>query len=170
MWTLDYVQDNPFGGGFEAYRQNELRVDRQETETAGSQTEIKTETYTDAGRAYHSSYFEMLGEQGYPGLLLWLTLLGTGLVQMEILRRRYLQSNRRDEWIAPLATALQHGQIIYMVGSLFVGIAFQPFIYMMLAMQIGLVGYIKRRESMEQFKPMVVRDDMSAAKPAAQML
>lgn len=170
MWTIDYVQDNPFGGGFESYRQNELRVDRQETETAGSQTEIKTETYTDAGRAFHSSYFEMLGEQGYPGLLLWLILLGTGLVQMEILRRRYLQSNRRDEWIAPLATALQHGQIIYMVGSLFVGIAFQPFIYMMLAMQIGLVGYIKRRESMEQFKPMVVREDMQAPKPAAQML
>ncbi len=158
MWTIDYVKDNPLGGGFESYRQNELRVDREETDTAGGQTEIKTETYTDAGRAFHSSYFEMLGEQGYPGLFLWLLLMATGLFQMESLRRRYLDRNRRDAWVAPLATALQHGQIIYLVGSLFVGIAFQPFIYMMLALQIGLYSYMARREAMEHWKPMVEQE------------
>src|SRR3546814_1113931 len=65
--------------------------------------------------------------QGYPGLALWLLLHGVGIVQLERLRRRYRKTRRAEEqWIAPLATALQHGHIVYLVGSLFVGIAFQP--------------------------------------------
>ncbi len=168
MWTLEYVQSHPFGGGFDAYRQNELRVDKVETEKDGNQTEVDIETYTDAGRAYHSSYFEMLGEQGWPGLAAWLALMAAGLIQMERLRRRYKQAVRKDAWIAPMATALQNGQIIYMVGSLFVGIAFQPFIYMMIALQIGLSSYVKRREEVASWRPMVVRqEDGRLTAPAA---
>src|SRR3546814_14301267 len=46
--------------------------------------------------------------QGYPGLALWLLLHGVGIVQLERLRRRYRKTRRAEEqWIAPLATALQ---------------------------------------------------------------
>ena len=142
-WTWEYAKDNPFGGGFEAYRQNEIRVDKAATGDASA----APETYAERARAYHSSYFEMLGEQGYPGLALFLALHISGLIGMERIRRRYRATRRAEEqWIAPLATALQHGHIIYLVGSLFVGIAFQPFIYMMIALQIGLASYVRRRE------------------------
>ena len=142
-WTWDYAKDHPFGGGFEAYRQNEIRVDKAATGDATA----APETYEERARAYHSSYFEMLGEQGFPGLALFLALHISGLIAMERLRRRYRTTRRAEEqWIAPLATALQHGHIIYLVGSLFVGIAFQPFIYMMIALQIGLSTYVRRRE------------------------
>ena len=141
-WTWDYAKDHPFGGGFEAYRQNEIRVDKAATGDATA----APETYEERARAYHSSYFEMLGEQGFPGLALFLALHISGLIAMERLRRRYRTTRRAEEqWIAPLATALQHGHIIYLVGSLFVGIAFQPFIYMMIALQIGLSTYVRRR-------------------------
>ena len=74
------------------------------------------------------------------------------------LRRRYLKTRRAEEqWIAPLATALQHGHIVYLVGSLFVGIAFQPFIYMMLALEIGLSTYCRRRERQSGMRPMTPR-------------
>lgn len=142
MWTIDYAKSHPFGGGFEAYRQNHVTVDQ---ESKGGDA---VKTYQESSRAYHSSYFEMLGEQGYPGLTMWLILHIGGIIQMERLRRRYRKStNPNDVWIVPLANALQQGNIIYMVGSLFVGIAFQPFIYMMLAMQMGLSTYLKRRDS-----------------------
>jgi len=36
---------------------------------------------TDKARAYHSSYFEMLGEQGWPGLILWISLQLLGVWQ-----------------------------------------------------------------------------------------
>src|SRR5688572_19691527 len=59
-WTWDYVQEHPLGGGFEAYRQNRLRYETVDTKQAGNAATIVTGTQTDAARAYHSSYFEML--------------------------------------------------------------------------------------------------------------
>jgi probable O-glycosylation ligase (exosortase A-associated) len=144
-WTWEYAQKHPFGGGFDAYRQNSLRVQTVDTATAGSVEVVSAQTTLDAARAYHSSYFEMLGEQGFPGLALFLLIHGIGLIRMEVLRRRYRNSGGDDDWISPLATALQNGQIIYLVGGLFVGIAWQPFIYMLLGVQIGFDTYVSRR-------------------------
>jgi probable O-glycosylation ligase (exosortase A-associated) len=147
-WTWEFAKDNPFGGGFDAYRQNEVRVEKAATDAGDGPT-----TYEEKSRAYHSSYFEMLGEQGYPGLALFLALHISGLIAMERLRRRYGKTRRGEEqWIAPMATALQHGHVIYLVGSLFVGIAFQPYIYMMIALQIGLATYVRRREQQTSWR------------------
>jgi probable O-glycosylation ligase (exosortase A-associated) len=152
-WTWDYVQEKPLGGGFEAYRQNRLRVDLTATRSAGDVQVVATAQVQDQGRAYHSSYFEMLGEQGFPGLLLFLLIHGAGLIRMEVLRRRHGKEEGDGAWIAPLATALQHAQLIYLVGSLFVGIAWQPFIYMLLAVQIGFDTLVTRRSRATRKRP-----------------
>jgi putative inorganic carbon (hco3(-)) transporter len=144
-WTWEYVQDKPLGGGFEAYRQNRLRVDMVTTREAGDVQMVGRAQVQEQGRAYHSSYFEMLGEQGFPGLFLYLLIHATCLARMEILRRRYAKPKAADAWIAPLATALQNAQLIYLVGSVFVGIAWQPFIYMLLGVQIGFDTLVTRR-------------------------
>jgi O-antigen ligase len=68
-WTWDYVKHKPLGGGFEAYRQNRLRVQTSGSVDLGSVQVIDAQVLEDRGRAYHSSYFEMLGEQGFPGLI-----------------------------------------------------------------------------------------------------
>ncbi len=144
-WTWDYVQDHPFGGGFDAYRGNKIRYQTKSADAAGSSVEIETKYVEDESRAYHSSYFEMLGEQGFVGLFVWLWLQLSGLWQMERVRRRW--KNREgdgEQWQAPLATALQQAQVIYLVGSLFVGIAFQPFVFMLIGLQCGLWSYLKR--------------------------
>ncbi|TVV75359.1 putative O-glycosylation ligase, exosortase A system-associated [Sphingomonas solaris] len=144
-WTWGYVKDHPAGGGFNAYMQNRLTIDlKSTTGDANSQTTTNFKDY-DAGRAYHSSYFEMLGEQGFPGFIMWISLHLLGLIRMEAVRRRWRRATDGDEWIAPLATALQHAHLIYMVGSLFVGIAFQTFILMMVGCEIGFDGYLRRR-------------------------
>src|SRR3546814_2833471 len=127
-WTWDYAKKNPLGGGFEAYRQNSLRVNTVSSETTGAVEVIDRSVVADQGRAYHSSYFEMLGEQGFPGLILFLLIHGIGLVRMEVLRRRYRGAGGDRGWTSPLATALQNGQLVYLVGSLFIGIAWQPFV------------------------------------------
>ncbi|GGE91691.1 putative O-glycosylation ligase, exosortase A system-associated [Sphingomonas prati] len=146
-WTLGYVGQHPFGGGFEAYRQNRLVIDEVKTTATADGTSTSTTQAFDAGRAYHSSYFEMLGEQGYPGLILWLTLHALGLIRMEVLRRKYARAPDEDGWIAPLATALQHAHLIYLIGALFVGIAFQPFIYMLVGLEIGFDAFLRRTRS-----------------------
>lgn len=144
-WTWEYVKEHPLGGGFEAYRQNRLRVQTVSTSGSGPVQIIDQQLLEDRGRAYHSSYFEMLGEQGFPGLILFLLIHGIGLLRMEVLRRRHHGAEGPDAWISPLATALQGAQIIYMVGSLFVGIAWQPFVYMLLSIQIGFDTVVSRR-------------------------
>lgn len=154
-WTWEFAKENPLGGGFEAYRQNKLSISRVETENFGAVTSTDVDTIEDEGRAYHSSYFEMLGEQGYPGLAMWLLLHLTGLWRMERLRAMYSKRNRPgEEWVAPLAWALLNSQLVYLVGSLFVGIAFQPFIYMLLALQISLDAYLGRRRAEAAWRPI----------------
>jgi hypothetical protein len=138
------------GGGFEAYMGNKIRYQNKVTETSGDSTEVQSSYVEDAGRAYHSGYFEMLGEQGYPGLFLWLLLQVSGLWQMERIRWKWKKRERSgglgpdERWVAPLANALQTAQCIYLVGALFIGIAYQPFILMLIGLQCGLWSYLRR--------------------------
>ncbi len=146
-WTWDYVQTHPFGGGFEAYRQNRIRYDKVKVEGEGAGVTVERELEVDQGRAYHSAYFEMLGEQGWPGFILWLMIHVGGVLRMEILRRRYAQAPPDLAWAAPLAIALQQSHLVYLLGSAFVGIALNPFIYMIVGAQIGLDTYLGRRSA-----------------------
>jgi putative inorganic carbon (HCO3(-)) transporter len=154
-WTWGYVQDHPGGGGFAAYLQNKLTIDLKQTSKAEGGSITTNEVAYDKARAYHSAYFEMLGEQGFFGFTLWALLHLIGIVRMEMLRRRFLRATDASEtWIAPLATALQHGHIIYLVGSLFIAIAFQSFVYMMIAAEIGLDSVIRRTRPKSVAQPM----------------
>lgn len=188
-WTWDYVKKHPFGGGFEMYRQNKLRVETVKTTDlnapasatdgananasasvapaeASDTTDVTTQVLTDRGRAFHSMYFEMLGEQGFPGLALFLLLHAIGLVRMSAIRRRYRRSADPDEaWIAPLATALQSAQLIYLLGGAFVAIAFLPVIYMLIGVQIGFDHYLAARRRAANWRPLV--EQLSGAAVAA---
>ncbi len=147
-WTLDYVDEKPLGGGFEAYRANSFTYRMPQTTGTGNMTSTRYEKVVDEGRAYHSAIFEMLGEQGWPGLAAWLLLQALGLYQMERLRRRMRKKGDPNvAWLGHLAIALQYAQLIYLVGALFQGIAWQPFIMMLAGLQIALVIYAKRYDS-----------------------
>jgi probable O-glycosylation ligase (exosortase A-associated) len=168
-WTLDYVAEHPFGGGFDAFLGNRIRFETTKNAEAGGTTEVESSVMTDKARAYHSSYFEVLGEQGYPGLVIWLLIHGIGMVRMEFLRRRYRKSEYAEgQWIGGLAEALQHAHIIYMVGSIFVGIAFQPFVFYLIGLQIGLDTYAARRMKEANWTPFTAKKASwtASAKPA----
>ncbi len=147
-WTLGYAVDHPLGGGFNSYLGNHLHIETHALQASGngSVQAVAVSDTTDAARAFHSAYFEMLGEQGWPGLMLWLLLQISGLVQLELIQRRLRRIssplNQRD---GALACALQQGHIVYMFGALFVGIAYQPFIFMLIGIQIALVENVRTR-------------------------
>lgn len=164
-WTWEYAKVNPFGGGFNAYLLNKVKYDLAEDKNQPEEEELDYEIedegpieIVDEGRAYHSSYFEMLGEQGYPGLFIWLFIHVGGVWRMEVLRRRYQKTEKQGEqWVAPLALALQNAHIIYLTGALFVGVAYQPFVYMLVALQIGLDTYLTRRAEEAKWSPIIDR-------------
>lgn len=147
-WTLDYAKENPLGGGFDAYRGNSFAYKMPVLVEQGNTTAVEYREVVDEARAYHSAIFEMLGEQGWPGLVIWLWVHALGLWQMERIRRGWLaRTGENEQWQAPLAGALQVAQVIYLVGSLFQGIAYQPFVLMLMGLQIGLWSYCKRLDS-----------------------
>lgn len=162
QWTADYARAHPFGGGFEAYRQNHIRYDKIDVEGDAGNVKIKRSLEVDHARAYHSAYFEMLGEQGYPGLALWLMINLAGVIRMEVIRRRYRAADADFAWAGPLASALQSAHLVYLFGAAFVAIAFQPFVYMLIGAQIGLDTYLARRRAGRGWQPM------RRAGPAAQ--
>ncbi len=161
-WTYHYALANPAGGGFDAYRGNSFTYDLPEITGEGNNRQITYSEVTDEGRAYHSSYFEVLGEQGWLGLFLWLALQGLGLWQMERIRwREKAYRSDRDVFMHDLATALQHAQIIFLVGALFVGIAFQPFVFILIAMQCAVWSQWKLAR--KGFKPSPVAEKIGVS-------
>ncbi|KPF63676.1 DUF5935 domain-containing protein [Porphyrobacter sp. AAP60] len=147
-WTLDYVGEKPFGGGFDAYRGNRFAYVMPVKEVNGNTTSVEYREVVDKGRAYHSSFFEMLGEQGWPGLIIWVALHLLGLWQMERVQRRWRgEEDEATRWIAPFAAALQMGAVVYLVGATFQGIAYQPVMLMLVGLQIALHTYCLRIDS-----------------------
>ena len=161
-WTIDYARAHPFGGGFDAYRGNHIRYEIKTTDGAGPAPDVAERAVVDQARGYHSAYFEMLGEQGYPGLLLWLSISLIGLVRMEVLRRRYRDPAGDFGWAGPLAAALQTAHLVYLLGAAFIAIAFQPFVYMLIGAQIGLDSYLARRRVEAAQVPLRRRNTMDA--------
>ena len=166
-WTLDYVERNPLGGGFDAYLGNSFTYRTRTVTGTAPNLRVEYKEVIDEGRAYHSSYYEMLGEQGWPGLGLWLWLQVLGLWQMERLRWQFRKTGQGERsWQWGLSTALQQAQLVYLLGALFVGIAYQPFIFMLIGLQCGLWSYVKRTTRTE-VKARFRRPESEKALPAA---
>ena len=166
-WTLDYVERNPLGGGFDAYLGNSFTYRTRTVTGTAPNLRVEYKEVIDEGRAYHSSYFEMLGEQGWPGLGLWLWLQVLGLWQMERLRWQFRKTGQGERsWQWGLSTALQQAPLVYLLGALFVGIAYQPFIFMLIGLQCGLWSYVKRTTRTE-VKARFRRPESEKALPAA---
>ena len=104
------------------------------------------------GRAFHSIYFEMLGEHGYPGLAMFLLIAGITLFKLRRIAKR-AAAHAEMEWVTSLSNALQSGLVVFLACGAFVGIGFQPMFWDFVAMSISLSAYMWRAEKLEA-KPL----------------
>jgi putative inorganic carbon (HCO3(-)) transporter len=133
MWTLDFVSQHPLGGGFSTYLLNTITV------ALPDGTE-----YVETGRAFHSIYFEVLGEHGYPGLMLFLGLALTCLTYLYRIIKNKSTEYEEINWSRELAIALSVSLVVVMVCGNFIGIAFQPTLYYIFSASICLYEYVHR--------------------------
>ncbi|MCJ2188566.1 putative O-glycosylation ligase, exosortase A system-associated [Novosphingobium beihaiensis] len=153
-WTLGYVQHKPFGGGFNSFLGNKVTLDLKDVENDGAMTVVETTKVQDKARAFHSAYFEVLGEQGWPGLAMWLSIHFTGLLQLEMLCRRLRKSeDARDRADHDFASALQMAHMVCMLGAVFIGVAYQSFAFVLVGLEIALIQQRKREDGTLMRRP-----------------
>lgn len=86
-------------------------------------------------RAAHSIYFQMLGEQGFTGLILFLLLLVFTFHTLSRVKRAS-KSMEGCKWIEDYATALQIGLIGYAVSGAFLSLAYFDLFYAYVALAV----------------------------------
>jgi putative inorganic carbon (hco3(-)) transporter len=134
-WTLEFTSTHPFGGGFVSYLMNHVEVPPNVFEPG----------HIEFARAFHSIYFEILGEHGYPGMLIFLSLAVSTFLKLRRVAKR-ARCYAETEWLVSLCDALQGGLLVFMICGAFVGIAFQPMFWYFVSVSICLSAYLRRLE------------------------
>lgn len=133
-WTLGFVSENPLGGGFDAYRINTIQI---------APGPGHPELVVQHGRAFHSIYFEVLGEQGWPGLLLFFALIATSIARLlNVIRRT--RGDPDLQWCVEASRALIAAMLSYLACGIFVGIAYQPELWYYVAGSVCVGEYVRR--------------------------
>jgi len=80
-------------------------------------------------RAAHSSYFEVMGDRGLLGFLIFMAILLNTLISTFKTRRRAISAGPEMAWAADLSTALSAVMIAYAVGGAGVNLAYAEMLY-----------------------------------------
>jgi len=129
-WRMAFnlAMHEPFGGGFEAFAPQTYLMYLPE---AGARK-------TDA----HSIYFEIMGEQGFVGLGLFL-LLGVLALRACVHIIRKTRDLPEWQWMRRLAAMVQVSLIGYAVSGAFLGLAYFDYYYALLAIVVGMQVVLK---------------------------
>jgi putative inorganic carbon (HCO3(-)) transporter len=137
-WTLGYAMHNPFGGAF-----NSFYIDVIEFPAEGGEPPVIIH-----GKAFHNIYMEVLGEQGFPGLAMYIAIQAIVLGYLRRIRRR-----TRDKpymlWCHDLAGTLMVSLVTLLACGNFVGIGYQSTIWYALSLPACLLGYVTQVERLE---------------------
>lgn len=122
-WYFAYnlAVDRPFvGGGFETFRPGLFR-----------RYAPNPEQYHDS----HSIYFEVLGEQGFVGLFIFLSILGLAWRTSQK-TQKLVKDIPELKWAKDLSAMIQVSVIGYSVGGAFLGVAYFDLYYSLVAILI----------------------------------
>jgi len=97
-------------------------------------------------RAAHSVYFEVLGDSGWIGLLLFLAI---AIVMMWSLRKVRKQTKDREDmlWAFDLAMTLQVSAVSYFVGGALLSVAYLDAYFILICITIVLVRIVNDRQN-----------------------
>jgi putative inorganic carbon (HCO3(-)) transporter len=99
--------------------------------------------YVPSGRAAHSIYFQVLGDNGFAGLFIFLSLLGAVWWQCSVIKKR--AAGRAElGWAVDLATMIQVSWAGYMVAGAALSMAYYDLTYIELGAIVAL-GKIVRQ-------------------------
>lgn len=132
-----------FGGGFHAIQQTDVwSAHRSE---AIQLDVLPTAIPGISAHAAHSIYFEILGDLGFIGLTLFLTLFWMTWRNAVVVRRLVRRSLRPDlAWAGSLAGALQASLLVFLIGGASLSAAYFDIDYLLVAMLAALRDLVER--------------------------
>ena len=130
-WTLGYVTQSPLGGSFDVYQIN--RIDQVMAD--GTVLQV-------AGRAFHSIYFEVLGELGIPGFLIYLAIIATTIQTLINVRRK--SSVLEMSWLRDLCNTFIICAFVFLAGGTFIGVGFNSYFYYIAGVAASLANIFDR--------------------------
>lgn len=121
----------PTGGGFSAVESNSV------AQTYSSANSLKI------GRAAHSIYFQVLGDHGFIGLIMFLIILGVSLFNTSVTLAK--TRDRADLWWAKnLALMMQISIVSYIVGGAALSMAYYDGVLIILALSTALLQVVRK--------------------------
>lgn len=126
-WVIEYILMHPLGGSFDMYRINNYSMSLAD----GSVLHV-------ANKAFHSIYFEVLGEGGIPGFLMFIALIA--LTLSAFMRYKKVLLATGEVWMADAGRYLLIAALIYLCGGAFIGVAFQSYFYYLVALSAAYMN------------------------------
>lgn len=149
MKSLD--SDESFNGRVAAWKTS-MEIVRQRPLTGGgfSSTEVKdvvlqfpTPGGLTSGLAAHSIFFQVLGDHGIPGFLLYMTMVGLSV--LNTLRVAALAGSRPElYWAVKLARMIQLSIFGLMVGGAALAVAYYDLYLIVFCLSAALMDYVRR--------------------------
>lgn len=136
-FAMEVAKTHPLGGGFMVFNPAMFRI------YAPNPTDF---------HAAHSIFFQVLGEHGYVGLLLFLSIIGTAWVTAN----RIIKSVRNHpelKWASDFAAMAQVSLIGYIVGGAFLSLAYYDYFWYVVAALV-----VTQRIVVRKLKPAVAVD------------
>jgi probable O-glycosylation ligase (exosortase A-associated) len=135
-WTIDYVSTRPIlGGGFMSFKANAGQLGSYSSEDQDVDLREK------GGKAFHNVFFEVLGEHGYVGVFLYLSIIFYTWRN----NRGIISNKGSPPWAKSLSQVNTYALIVFCACGMFIGVAFSPWLYYFAGISGGL-SYLHNKE------------------------
>ncbi len=104
------------------------------------------------GRAAHSIYFQVLGDHGYPGLILFLSLLALVWLKASYISSAKVRATPGLEWASDLGAMIKVSMVGYVIGGAALSMAYDSSIMALLGITVG-AGYVVDQRLKESRQP-----------------
>jgi probable O-glycosylation ligase (exosortase A-associated) len=144
-WKIssEIALQSPFtGGGFHAVQSQEVWSKFRGSD--GLLGFVDTPYRAEQAFAAHSVYFEVLGDLGFVGLLIFLAILANTFIAGFQIRQEVARRGPHLKWAADLANMLAASMIGYVVGAAALSLAYHEVMYMFVMLMQVLLLHVRR--------------------------
>lgn len=151
--AINIANDRTTGAGFAMYEKEIFQVYAPYARDSAFDSSI--------ARAAHSIYFQVLGEHGYIGLILFMMIWITAWRQAAALRRG-TRGDRDTEWLYHFGSMMQVSLIGWLAGGAFLSLAYWDFPYNIVVALIVAARWRQERITLPEVRPPALAEEPRA--------